>query len=37
MPLRYKTLAARRVLLTTILASGMAFLDGTIVKVALPR
>ena len=37
MPLRYGTPAARRVLLTTILASGMAFLDGTIVNVALPR
>lgn len=29
--------AGRIVLLTTILASGMAFLDGTVVTVALPR
>lgn len=35
--LRYGTAAGRRVLLATILASGMAFLDGTVVNVALPR
>ena len=27
----------RRILITTILASGMAFLDSTVVNVALPR
>lgn len=34
--LRWGTPAARWVLLSTILASGMAFLDGTVVNVALP-
>ena len=34
---RFGTGTARIVLLVTILASGMAFLDGTIVNVALPR
>lgn len=36
-PLRYGTPQARLVLAATILASGMAFLDGTVVTVALPR
>ncbi|WP_331272342.1 MFS transporter [Motilibacter aurantiacus] len=35
--LRYGTSQARWVLFVTILGSGMAFLDGTIVNVALPR
>ncbi|MFI0432854.1 MAG: MFS transporter [Candidatus Nanopelagicales bacterium] len=34
---RFGTSTARIVLLVTILSSGMAFLDGTIVNVALPR
>lgn len=34
---RFGTNSARLVLLVTIVASGMAFLDGTIVNVALPR
>ena len=34
---RWGTPVARGVLLTTILGSGMAMLDGTIVNVALPR
>lgn len=33
---RWGTPAARWILLSTILASGMAFLDGTVVNVALP-
>lgn len=36
-PLRLKSAPGRGVLLATILASGMAFLDGTIVNVALPH
>ena len=36
-PLRLKSAAGRGVLFATILASGMAFLDGTIVNVALPH
>ena len=36
-PLRYGTPQARAVLWATILASGVAFLDGTVVNVALPR
>jgi EmrB/QacA subfamily drug resistance transporter len=36
-PLRLKSTAGRGVLLAAILASGMAFLDGTIVNVALPH
>jgi EmrB/QacA subfamily drug resistance transporter len=36
-PLRLKSSAGRGVLFATILASGMAFLDGTIVNVALPH
>jgi EmrB/QacA subfamily drug resistance transporter len=36
-PLRYGTAQARVVLAATILASGVAFLDGTLVNVALPR
>ena len=35
--LRYGTPAARPALAATILASGMAFLDGSVVNVALPR
>ncbi|NBH06182.1 MFS transporter, partial [Amycolatopsis sp. SID8362] len=35
--IRWGTHAARGVLATTILGSGMAMLDGTIVNVALPR
>ncbi len=35
--LRYGTPAARPALAATILASGMAFLDGSVVTVALPR
>ncbi|MFE0023703.1 MFS transporter [Amycolatopsis sp. NPDC059021] len=35
--IRWGTSAARGVLATTILGSGMAMLDGTIVNVALPR
>ncbi len=35
--IRWGTGAARGVLATTILGSGMAMLDGTIVNVALPR
>ncbi|MDQ3402543.1 MAG: MFS transporter [Actinomycetota bacterium] len=35
--IRWGTPAARGVLATTILASGMALLDGTIVNIALPR
>lgn len=34
---RWGTAAARGVLVTTILGSGMAFLDSTIINVALPR
>jgi EmrB/QacA subfamily drug resistance transporter len=34
--IRYGTAAARWVLLATVLGSGMAFLDGTVVNVALP-
>jgi EmrB/QacA subfamily drug resistance transporter len=34
--LRYGTAGARWVLLVTVLASGVAFLDGTVVNVALP-
>lgn len=34
---RWGTPAARRVLLTTVLGSSMAFLDGTVVNVALPH
>ncbi|HET9139900.1 MFS transporter [Actinophytocola sp.] len=34
---RWGTAAARGVLLTTIIGSGMAFLDSTIINVALPR
>lgn len=37
MPVHYGTPQARIILLATILASGMAFLDGTVVNVALPR
>lgn len=36
-PLRYGSPAGRWVLLATVLGSGVAFLDGTIVNVALPR
>ncbi len=36
-PLRYGTPQARLVLAATILASGMGFLDGTVVNVALPH
>ncbi|MDG4822360.1 MFS transporter [Asanoa sp. WMMD1127] len=36
-PLRLKSSAGRGVLFATILASGIAFLDGTIVNVALPH
>ena len=36
MPMRMGTPAARWVLLATVLGSGVAFLDGTIVNVALP-
>jgi EmrB/QacA subfamily drug resistance transporter len=36
-PLRLKSTAGRGVLFAAILASGMAFLDGTIVNVALPH
>jgi EmrB/QacA subfamily drug resistance transporter len=36
-PLRLKSSAGRGALFATILASGMAFLDGTIVNVALPH
>ncbi|SDZ66529.1 drug resistance transporter, EmrB/QacA subfamily [Asanoa ishikariensis] len=36
-PLELKSAAGRGVLFSTILASGMAFLDGTIVNVALPH
>jgi EmrB/QacA subfamily drug resistance transporter len=36
-PLRMRSAAGRGVLLAAILASGMAFLDGTIVNVALPH
>jgi EmrB/QacA subfamily drug resistance transporter len=35
--LRFDSAAGRWVLLTTVLGSGMAFLDGTVVTVALPR
>jgi EmrB/QacA subfamily drug resistance transporter len=35
--IRWGTPAARGVLATTILGSGMAFLDGTIINIALPR
>jgi EmrB/QacA subfamily drug resistance transporter len=35
--LRYGEPAARWVLLATVLGSGMAFLDGTVVTIALPR
>src|ERR1700712_608609 len=35
--IRWGTSAARRVLLVCVLGSGMAFLDGTIVNVALPH
>ena len=35
--LRFGTAAGRWVLLATVLGSGVAFLDGTIVNVALPR
>ncbi|WP_279583006.1 hypothetical protein [Fodinicola feengrottensis] len=35
--LRLSDRAGRGVLLATVLASGMAFLDSTIVNVALPR
>ena len=35
--LRFESAAGRWVLLTTVLGSGMAFLDGTVVTVALPR
>ena len=34
---RFGTPTARIVLLVTILASGMAFLDGAVVTVAVPR
>lgn len=34
---RMGTPAGRRVLLATVLGSGMAFLDGTVVNIALPR
>ncbi|CAM4119542.1 MFS transporter [Kibdelosporangium persicum] len=37
MTIRWGTPVARGVLATTIMASGMAMLDGTIVNVALPR
>jgi EmrB/QacA subfamily drug resistance transporter len=36
-PLRYGSPQARTVLVATILASGVGFLDGTLVTVALPR
>ena len=36
-PLTYGSRAGRLVLLATVLASGVAFLDGTVVTVALPR
>jgi EmrB/QacA subfamily drug resistance transporter len=36
-PLELKSVVGRGVLFSTILASGMAFLDGTIVNVALPH
>jgi len=35
--IRWGTPVARGVLVTTILGSGMAMLDGTVVNVALPR
>jgi len=35
-PIRYGTSAARGVLAATVLGSGIAFLDGTVVNVALP-
>jgi EmrB/QacA subfamily drug resistance transporter len=35
--LRYGQPAARWVLLATVLGSGMAFIDGTVVNIALPR
>lgn len=35
--LRLESAAGRWVLVTTVLGSGMAFLDGTVVNVALPR
>ncbi|MEW6583913.1 MAG: MFS transporter, partial [Actinomycetota bacterium] len=35
--LRYATPAGRWVILATVLGSGMAFLDGTVVNIALPR
>ena len=34
---RYRSPAGRAILLATILGSGVAFLDGTVVNVALPR
>jgi len=37
LPLHAGTPAARRVLIATILASGIGFLDGTVVNVALPK
>src|SRR3954462_10402337 len=35
--LSYKSAQGRWVLLSTVLGSGMAFLDGTVVNLALPR
>jgi MFS family permease len=36
-PLRYGQPAGRWVLVATVLGSGMAFIDGTVVNIALPR
>ena len=35
-PIRYGTATGRWVLLATVLGSGMAFIDATVVNVALP-
>ena len=37
MDVRFKSAAGRWILLVAVLGSGMAFLDGTVVNVALPR
>lgn len=37
MPLRYRDAAGRWVIVATVLGSGMAFIDGTLVNIALPR
>ena len=36
-PVRYHEAAGRWVLLATVLGSALAFIDGTVVNIALPR